>query len=357
MLTLMRAWYKNSLTVLTSMLLPFSFLFFIIVTIRRFLYQIGVFKTQYFSTPIIVVGNITVGGTGKTPFVIWLAKFLKMHGYRPGIVSRGYGGLKQTKPYWVNVKDSANKVGDEAVLLAHETHCPLVICPDRVAAVRYLLQRTNCNIVISDDGLQHYRLGRDIEIAIIDGIRRYGNGYLLPAGPLRESVKRLNKVDMVVVNGGSADDVFSMSLAPLHLIGIQTQEAQDLSYFKGKKIHAVAGIGHPGRFFKTLEEAGLIVIPHVFPDHHLYQAHELEFNDDLPIIMTQKDAVKCMGFADHRYWFLKITAKMNTKVEELLLEKLATQSMEMNNDTENDFRRNACSMRRDNSYRNARKTQ
>ena len=324
---LTRHWYSKSLHFITFLFLPFSWLFAFCAAIRRWLYHTGWIKTHRFTVPVIVVGNITVGGTGKTPLVISLAHFLQAHGYRPGIVSRGIGGKKRLQPYWVQSHDSAAEVGDEAILLAH-TGCPVVIGIDRVAVVQDLLQHSTCNIVISDDGLQHYRLERDIEIAIVDGARRFGNQCLLPAGPLREPISRLQKVDFVIVNGGDQDDEFTMTLETASLIALKNHQHQiGLADFPVKKVHAIAGIGHPERFFNSLRKAGFAVMEHVFPDHHLYQAYELDFTDDLPIIMTEKDAVKCGSFADERYWYLPITAKINNKLEQCLLEKLTTKKV------------------------------
>jgi tetraacyldisaccharide 4'-kinase len=274
---------------------------------------------------VIIVGNITVGGTGKTPFVIWLAQWLKAQGYHPGIVSRGVGGEKQTTPYRVEKKDLPAKVGDEAVLLKQRTDCPLVICIDRAAAVRDLLQYANCNIVISDDGLQHYSLGRDIEIVLVDAIRNMGNHCLLPAGPLREPLSRLQEVDFVIFNNGKDTDSYTLSYLPTQLVSlVRPQQKISITNFANKTVHAVAGIGHPERFFSMLTAAGLQVIPHVFPDHYLYQAQDLHFTDAYPIIMTEKDAVKCSAFADERYWYLSITAKINPQFEQALSAKLTS---------------------------------
>ncbi|SRR5579883_312796 len=341
-------WYQPALHFLTLLLLPFSGLFASCIFLRRFLYRVGIIKTSYFDVPIIVVGNITVGGTGKTPFVIWLADFLISQGYRPGIVSRGAGGKPHHQPYWVQPQDSANEVGDEAVLLAQRSQCPVVISIDRVAAVRELLRQRQCDMVISDDGLQHYRLGRDIEIAIVDGVRRFGNGHLLPAGPLREPLSRLRSVDFVVVNGETTLPLtsFKMTLQPTDLISFL-----NLPTLTEKKVHAIAAIGHPERFFLTLKQAGFDVIPHVFPDHHLYQPHELDFNDVLPIIMTEKDAVKCQSFADKRYWFLRVTAKIEGGLEQELLTKLKVRRPY---DSEEDFAKRPCCLRDIQQHDNAR---
>jgi tetraacyldisaccharide 4'-kinase len=338
---LTRYWYSKSFHLVTLLFLPFSWFFAFCAGTRRWLYHTGVIKIRRFTVPVMVVGNITVGGTGKTPFVIWLAHFLQSQGYRPGIVSRGAGGKKHVEPYWVKSDDSAEEVGDEAILLSQHTGCPVVIGTDRVAVVQDLLQHSPCNIVISDDGLQHYRLGRDVEIAIVDGVRRFGNHCLLPAGPLREPISRLQKVDLVVVNGGDQDDEFTMTLEPLQWVALKNhQKKMNLADFPTKKVHAIAGIGHPERFFVLLKNAGFEIIAHFFPDHHLYQAHELDFNDNLPIVMTEKDAVKCESFADERYWYLPIIAKMNNNLEQKLLQKLTAK--EVCNDIEDNVAKRIC---------------
>jgi tetraacyldisaccharide 4'-kinase len=318
-----RYWYRPKWHLITLSLLPFSWLFGLCVVVRRGLYRIGIIKKYHFSVPVIVVGNITVGGTGKTPFVIELAAWLQTQGYRPGIVSRGVGGKKQGVPYRVRKNDTAEDVGDEALLLKQRTDCPLVICVDRAAAVRDLLQHTHCNIVISDDGLQHYRLGRAMEIVLVDAVRGMGNRCLLPAGPLREPTSRLQHVDFVVINGGSDTDDYTMSFIPTQLVSLsRPQQKISLADFANRTVHAVAGIGHPERFFTMLNQAGLHVIQHVFPDHYLYQSCDIHFADSFPIIMTEKDAVKCRSFADERCWYLNIIAKINVKLEQALLSRL-----------------------------------
>jgi len=311
-------WYRCSLSGLTVFLLPFSWLFALLVALRYFFYR-HVKKSLAFSVPVIVVGNITVGGTGKTPFVIALTQFLQKHGFRPGIVSRGAGGVQFKKPYWVDVAADPAIVGDEALLLARRTACPLVVCWDRVSAVQEILRKTDCNIIISDDGLQHYRLARALEIVIIDGERKFGNGHLLPAGPLREPITRLDRVDLIVINGQQEnfmqrwqEKVSHMSLQGDQLISLQNADSmQPLANFRHSKVHAVAGIGNPERFFTLLRKHNIELIEHVFADHYLYQAEDLEFFDDLPIIMTEKDAVKCQRFAKAQFWYLPVTADIS----------------------------------------------
>lgn len=317
-------WYKKTLHPLAILLLPLSWLFACCAAIRHSLYRTGIVKPVHFPVPIIIVGNLTVGGTGKTPFVIWLASFLQKQGYQPGIVSRGVGGKKHGIPHVVKHDDVASMVGDEALLLTQNTNCPVVICVDRVAAVSELLKNSDCNIVISDDGLQHYRLGRNLEIVMMDSARSLGNECLLPAGPLREPKSRLQQVDMVVMHGGNERDKYSMSLVPVACVSV-TDPQRKLNFleFPREKVHAVAGIGHPQRFFSALQTAGFDIIPHSFPDHHIYQPRDLDFADRLPIFMTEKDAVKCRAFADERYWYVSVTAQVNDALEQAILNKLS----------------------------------
>lgn len=324
-----RYWYQTSSHLQTLLLLPFSWLFRVCVAIRRALFQLGLLKTQRFNVPVIVVGNVTVGGTGKTPMVIWLAQWLLSLGYKPGIVSRGAGGKRQTQPYWVRSDSLVETVGDEAVLLAQATECPVVVGVNRAAVVQELLKQSNCNIVISDDGMQHYRLGRDIEIAMIDAARHLGNQHLLPAGPLREPVSRLSHVDFVVVNGKSDAAAFSslatnlMTVALTQITSLNNSQLNFLlTAFPQKTIHAIAGIGHPDRFFTALTNAGFTVISHPFPDHHLYHPSDLNFNDDLPIIMTEKDAVKCKRFAKPNYWYATVSINVDESFQQTFLNKL-----------------------------------
>ncbi len=310
-------WYNGGIGVIP--LLPLSWLFRCLIMVRHWLYQHNWLVVNHFSAPLIVVGNITVGGTGKTPFVIWLATFLRNKGYKPGIVSRGYGGVATESPQPVTTTSSPALVGDEAVLLARRCCCPMVISSKRSDAVNMLLNDFDCNIVIADDGLQHYAMGRDIEIVILDGLRRFGNGQMLPAGPLREPVSRLKSVDLCVVNGEShLSGEYGMALVQSSLYNLQTPEIRErLSLFKGKRVHAVAGIGNPERFFNLLRDADINVIPHPFPDHHVYCADDLNF-DDAAVVMTEKDAVKCASFEKQNHWALSIDMAPELKAEENL---------------------------------------
>jgi len=317
------AWYREHSFL--KLLLPLSFLFRCLIYLRRQCYRFGIFKSKRFPKPIIVVGNITVGGTGKTPLVIYLAQQLKQQGYKPGIVSRGYGGIAKRYPLQVSASSDPIEVGDEAVLIAARTQCPMVVDPKRINAAQVLLDQHDCDVLISDDGLQHYALARDIEIAVIDGARRLGNRWCLPAGPLREPARRLHEVDFVVVNGAGRADEIVMQLQPGRFINlVDSNKTQMAVYFSEQTIHAVAGIGNPQRFFKSLRELGLQIIEHPFPDHHRYCVDDLNFNDALPIVMTEKDAVKCKAFVDEGVWYLPVDAELDETFKMNVLAQLKT---------------------------------
>lgn len=392
-------WYRSNFVnaVITNLLKPFSWLYRLIILIRRSCYRYGILRTYHFSIPIVVVGNITVGGTGKTPLVIWLANFLTQRGYKVGIVSRGYG--KKTRGLQVIANDTGDSVGsngvvsgcaaragsnavnvaravkvgnatnrvlavgDEAWLIAHRTNCPMVVGENRVAAVAKLLAMSpSCDVVISDDGLQHYALGRTLEIALVNDVQNFGNGCCLPAGPLRESLSRLRSVDFVVraervvrtahasnsnaarENGGyvmqikpqcfyRVRDIYT-SAAASHALPITALSAACLSRTSkmgggNKIVHAIAGIGNPAQFFHMLRDLGLCIQEHIFPDHHIYSTSDFAFlnadtnisddaggaSDDMPLIMTEKDAVKCSVFAaqynKNNWWYLHVNASVN----------------------------------------------
>ena len=279
--------------------------------------------------PVIVVGNITAGGTGKTPLVLWVCDFLREQGYEPGIVSRGYGGRGETM---AARKDSVPAItGDEPVLLAQRSRCPVWIGRNRAAAARALIAANpGCNVIVSDDGLQHYGLQRDVEIAVLDGSRGTGNGLPLPAGPLRESTARLAEVDAVVVTGdtslpGASATTFAMRLdGNLFCNLLNPAFHQEAGAFLDKRVHAVAGIGNPARFFDHLQRLGLSFAAHAFPDHHAYSQADLEFSDADAIIMTEKDAIKCTHFARENYWVLPVDAHVDMALGRLILEKMKT---------------------------------
>ncbi|SJM90174.1 lipid A 4'kinase [Crenothrix polyspora] len=306
-------------------LLPLGWVFAACVRLRRFLYHTNILKQQRLSVPVIIVGNITVGGTGKTPLVIYIARLLKQAGFKPGIISRGYGGNAASQPQSVTAHSHVQQVGDEALLIASQSDCPMTVGALRVDAARLLLAQNDCDVILSDDGLQHYALARDIEIAVIDGGRRFGNGYCLPAGPLREPVARLQQVDMIVVNGEKTDArEFSMQLAGTVAVNISSGESRPLSTFTGIACHALAGIGNPERFFTSLAAAGLVCESHYFPDHHPFSQQDITFLDDKPVLMTEKDAVKCTLFASHQHWYVPVKALLNADFSEQLLHLLKT---------------------------------
>ncbi|BCB26289.1 tetraacyldisaccharide 4'-kinase [Sulfurimicrobium lacus] len=318
-----KQWYRSSPWLL--ILLPLSVLFWALSALRRMAYRSGWLREQRLPVPVIVVGNISVGGTGKTPLVLWLADWLRRHDFRPGIVSRGYGGRSaESRP--VEPDGSAALSGDEPLLLARQSHCPVWIGRDRVAAGQGLLEaHPECNVLISDDGLQHYRLARDVEIAVVDGQRLFGNGFLLPAGPLREGVGRLRQVDAVVVNGDAefaGGGHFNMSLKGVMLRNLCSGAMVPALELADKKLHAVAGIGNPQRFFAHLQGLGLTFERHPFPDHHAYRAEDLAWPDADAIMMTEKDAVKCAAFADERYWVLPVRAELDPSFGQRILDTL-----------------------------------
>ena len=305
-------WYARSPWLL--LLTPVSLVYRVAVWLRRLAYRSGLARSHRLPVPVIVVGNITVGGTGKTPLVAWLAGYLLSKGYRPGIISRGYGGRARRWPQQVRPDSDPNIVGDEPVLLAGITGCPMVVAPKRVAAARALLEHSDCNVIISDDGLQHYALQRDLEIAVIDGIRRFGTGFSLPAGPLREPVKRLQEVDLVVVNGlgSGTEHPMRMLLGEAHNLKDRAL-TRELSGFRGQTVHAVAGIGNPERFFQTLQQAGMQVVCHAFPDHHRFTSDDIGFGDGKPVLMTEKDAVKCRHFASDNDWYVPVRVELSAE--------------------------------------------
>jgi tetraacyldisaccharide 4'-kinase len=318
-------WYSRSLWLV--LLTPLSLLYRMVIWSRRFAYRAGIISSQRMSRPVIVVGNLTVGGTGKTPLVAWLAGHLMQKGLQPCIVARGYGGKARRWPQQVRPDSDPGIVGDEAVMLAEITGCPVSVGPDRVAATRQLLEHTECNVVISDDGLQHYALQRDIEIAVIDGVRRFGTGFLLPAGPLREPLRRLQEVDLIVVNGlaGSGEYPMRMLVGDARLLG-DPQQQRALGEFRGQSVHAVAGIGNPERFFQALQQYGMRIETHAFPDHHCFQPEDIRFGDGRPVFMTEKDAVKCREFGAGNEWVVPVRAEMSQEFCKRLDELLDTRS-------------------------------
>ncbi|MES0875005.1 tetraacyldisaccharide 4'-kinase [Sinimarinibacterium thermocellulolyticum] len=317
---LVARWYADAPAPL--LLRPLASLYGRIAAQRRLRLQA---RAQRLGVPVIVVGNIAVGGTGKTPLVIWLVERLRAWGWRPGVVSRGYGGKPPQRPYLVRADGDPRACGDEPLLIARRGGVPVVVDPDRVAAARQLLRAGEVDVIVSDDGLQHYRLARDLEIGVVDARRGLGNGALLPAGPLREPPARLRELDLVVVNGEGWSDV---SLRPLRMRLLAGEavsgsgERRALSAFAGRRVHAVAGIGHPQRFFETLRAAGIEVIEHAFADHHRFRPQDLAFADTLPLMMTEKDAVKCAGFFGADWWVLPVSAHFDAADERRVRESV-----------------------------------
>jgi tetraacyldisaccharide 4'-kinase len=314
-----RFWYRRG--ILAWLLWPLSLVFRVTVFVRRILYGLRLFKSVHPGIPVIVVGNLTVGGSGKTPLVIWIAEFLKSKGWVPGIVSRGYGA-RITEPRAATLADEAAEVGDEPILLSRRSGCPVWVGADRVkVAARLRAAHEDVNVLLLDDGLQHYALRRDLEIAVLDA-RGVGNGFLLPAGPLREPGSRLRSVD-AVVSHQSKTSGFSMRLEgeTVHRM-TDARERQPLKAFAGQRVHAVAGIGDPNRFFLHLGKAGLKVVPHAFPDHHPFTPRDLEFGDGLPVLLTEKDAVKLRSVARPGWWVLPVSAQLDPAFGTWLLGKL-----------------------------------
>ncbi len=289
------------------------------VSIRRVAYLSGILPVQNVPVPVIVVGNITVGGTGKTPLIIWLGEYLKERGMKPGFISRGYGGKSRKWPQQVRSDSNPLLVGDEPVLIAQRTACPVAVSPNRYIAAKELLEHTDCDILLCDDGLQHLSLYRNLEIAVIDGDRRFGNGQCLPAGPLRESVRQLDSVDMIVGNSKAGKNEFLMEYLYGDIISLSDPDKiLDKESLKGQAVHIIAGIGNPQRYFSYLRSLGVQAIKHEFPDHHEYFLSDLEFDDELPVVMTEKDAVKCRAFGKDNCWYLKVDVKMHTSFEHRL---------------------------------------
>lgn len=320
--TLQAGWYGGKR--LPWWCYPLAALYGAVTAVRRALYRRGYLRSVRLSCPVIVVGNITAGGTGKTPLTLALVEALRARGYRPGVVSRGYGGRRR-EPELLSATPDPAEVGDEPCLL-RASGVAVAIGRDRPAAARLLLD-AGCNVLIADDGLQHYRLARDIEICVIDGERRFGNARLLPLGPLRESLQRLHEVDFRVCNGSVAQ----AGEVPMRLHGgrvraLSDHREQPIERFAGQRVHAVAAIGHPERFFASLAAQGLEVVAHPFADHYAFSAADLAFGDELPVLMTEKDAVKCRAFAQPHWWSVPVTAQLPESFYDALCTRLAAKA-------------------------------
>ena len=340
----MRAWLEAEWQRLGGgalILLPFALLFKALSALRRSLYRLGILRSWRASVPVVVVGNITAGGTGKTPLVIAIVDLLRASGRNPGVVSRGYGRVPPTDADPAGVVRvlpgvaTPEHFGDEPVLIARRTGVPVYLSPDRPAAARALLAaHPEVDVLVSDDGLQHYALARDVEIAVVDGERRFGNGLPLPAGPLREPVARLATVDAVVVNGGNTGEIstarqFAMTLGGERFVSFAGQDLSPEEFVlaaRGRRIAAVAGIGNPARFFAHLSRLGVVAERHPFPDHHHFQPGDLRLPGAEAVVMTEKDAVKCAAFADARIWFLRVEAVLPPEFGAFLLDRLASRT-------------------------------
>jgi tetraacyldisaccharide 4'-kinase len=325
-----KAWYQDHW--FKWLLLPLSFIFAGLSALRRIGYRWHICKQPQLNLPVIIVGNIGVGGNGKTPMVVYLVERLTAAGYKVGVVSRGYGGQSGHYPLLVDETIDSSQAGDEPVLIYQRTGCPVVVSPDRVAAVNKLAT-LGCQLVVCDDGLQHYRLKRDVELVIVDGQRRFGNGWLMPAGPLREGLWRLNTVDFVIANGGKpAAGEASMTLKASEFVHLQSGRRMGLDEFVEQahqsRCHAVAAIGNPPRFYDSLEALGIKLEQKVsFADHHHYQKSDFKgfARQDL-VLMTEKDAVKCRSFADENWWYLAVSAQFDSQFEQRLFERITKRS-------------------------------
>lgn len=317
-----RIWYEGNTHPLSLLLAPAGWLFCLIAFLRRRAYSSGLLYSNKLPVPVFIVGNIAIGGTGKTPLVIWLVNFLKKQGRNPGVISRGYGGESQQWPQHVSPESAPALVGDEPVVIARNADCPVYVSPDRFEAGKRLLEKYRCDIIVCDDGLQHYSLQRDYEICVIDGKRRHGNGRCLPSGPLREPLSRLRSVDAIVCNGTNEAGEFPMTFEPVEIIQMNGHRSKSFDDFLAGEVHAVAGTGNPDRFFDTLRDQGLNIIEHPFDDHHKYTASDFDFDDENPVIMTEKDAVKCQQFAKEHHWYLSIEAKLPEIFEQRIINML-----------------------------------
>ena len=320
---ILRVWQrKNALFYL--ILVPLSWLFGGLVALRRGLYKRGILQSQALTVPVIVVGNINLGGSGKTPVVMWLVQQLKQRGYKPGVISRGYGAHIGA-PISVNASSQASDVGDEPLLIFKRCACPVFVSANRVQAGQSLLKaHHDCNVIISDDGLQHYALKRDVEIAVVNNDTLEG-AWLLPAGPMRESSRRLNEVDAIVFNGKKTlDSAFEMQLTGAQFYNLQNSNLKaKAADFVGKNVKAIAGIGKPERFFEHLRNLGLTFAGISFDDHHAFSAADLAKLNCDALIMTEKDAVKCHEFAQAHHWVLPVEANIDAGLLDVLLKKIA----------------------------------
>lgn len=318
-----QGWQKKS--AILYLFLPIAMIYWLIVTVRSLFYKLKWLSRYRAKIPVIIVGNITLGGSGKTPLVIYLAEILKKLGYQPAVISRGYRGTAPAYPCVVSFNSSPGEVGDEPLLIYQRSNIPVIVDPRRVRAVQYIEKNLpEIDIIVSDDGLQHYQLERDLEIAVMNDKLQFGNRWLFPVGPLRESQKRLKTVDFVISNHKMEHpNQFMLAIKAERLIEYQTGKFLDLNYFKNQRVHAVCGIAYPQRFFDTLHSLKIDFIPHTFTDHHFFRYKDLFFQEKLPIIMTEKDAVKCQAFVDLPLYCLQISVQPSFEFENVLSQKLS----------------------------------
>ena len=337
----MRFWYNKS--PFRYLLFPFHWLLWLVVYCRKVCYSIGIFNVSAISIPVIVVGNISVGGTGKSPLVLYLVRELQARGYKPGIISRGYGGNSESYPLSLTVDTKASESGDEALMLFQRVKVPMVVAPDRVAAAKYLTKHSDCDIIISDDGLQHYALNRDVELVVVEAQRQFGNELLMPFGPLREPISRLNSADAVITNLRFAEDtdfdiaskkkfkVYQSQFKALEFASLNGAESKSIAALSRAiseaniTVDAVAGIGNPDAFFSFLKEQGINIAKHHFKDHHNYQAADFASMNGM-ILMTEKDAVKCHGLDLNNAWYLVIDTQVEDGLVDLCIKKIAAQT-------------------------------
>ncbi len=316
---------------LVPLLLPLTAIFWLLSSLRRLNFKLGLSKSHQLTKPVIVVGNIGVGGNGKTPIVIYLVELSRTLGLTPGVISRGYGGKAPHYPYLVNANSTPLEAGDEPILIQHRCQVPVAVGSDRIASAELLIKQ-GCDIVISDDGLQHYRLQRDVELVIVDGKRLFGNGLLLPAGPLREGQWRLSTSDLVIYNGkvttniNNVFEAIDMTLAATELCNLQTGERIELFDFieTHAYVNAIAGIGAPQRFFDTLKKHSFVIEKQQsFVDHHSFTLADFSaFDDNIPLLMTEKDAVKCRDFCKPNWWYLPVDATFTQAEQQVLRDKI-----------------------------------
>lgn len=320
--TFVQAWYKGAWWL--YLLFPFALLYLLVTFIRRMFFTMGMSKSYKSSLPVIVVGNISLGGTGKSPLVSFLVKSLQEKGFRPGIISRGYGAdIASTECREVLPQSLPAEVGDEPLMLKKRLGCPVYVSPNRRLSLE-ALEQAGCDIVIADDGMQNYAMQRDVEICVFDGERKLGNGHVLPMGPLRESSARVASVDFCVVNGSNwqpeARDVTKMTLVPGAFLSLDHSEKKEFK--REVSIHAIAAIGNPDRFFETLRKMGLKLESHAFDDHHAFIKEDFDFADGKPLVMTEKDAVKCASFQLENAWYLPVEAELDSPLVDKIIGKL-----------------------------------